>query len=69
MIFIIFGKKKLMGWEKMRYAEIFKRLVSEIRRFNKEIRIFGDDLTPLNCTSSCVRMQVTERGKNEEEKV
>ena len=27
------------------------------------------DLTPLTCTNSYVRIQVTERGKNEEEKV
>ena len=28
-----------------------------------------NDLTPLNCTNVCDRITVTERGKNEEEKV
>jgi len=31
--------------------------------------LHGIDLTPLTCTNSYVRIQVTERGKNEEEKV
>lgn len=44
MIVIIFSKRGLMGWEKKRYGEILKRLISEIRRFNKEMGIFGDEV-------------------------
>lgn len=43
MVMIIFSRRGLMEWEKKRYAEILKKLIPEIRRFNGAIGIFNDN--------------------------
>ncbi len=43
MIIIIFSRKGLFEWEKRHCAEVLNKLLLEVRRFNKKMKLLGSD--------------------------
>ncbi len=42
MIEIKFCKRRLAGWEKIKYARVFKEVIKQVSLFNKEVRLLKD---------------------------